>query len=310
MKISNESKVGIFTAVSITILILGYNYLRGRDLFTSTNTYYAVFNTVDGLIASNPVLINGYRIGQVKHVELLTDDSLKLLVEIEVISSIDVPANSTIKVYSSDLFGSKAVELVLGDDPKLAQNRDTLIPYMEPGFVDNLNQITEPLRDKVKSILEGLDSTFNGESGAALREAMEKLPTTMSSLNGTLASVQNTMDTKVATLLDHAISIERMILDNEATIKRTFTKIETFSDTLNALHLQETMSRANDVLASLDTTLTNINNGKGTLGQLAQNQSLYDEMEKVSKDLDALLKDLKEHPGRYVRISVFGKKDK
>lgn len=310
MKISNESKVGIFTAVSITILILGYNYLRGRDLFTSTTTYYAVFNTVDGLIASNPVLINGYRIGQVKHVELLTDDSLKLLVEIEVISSIDVPVNSTIKVYSSDLFGSKAVELVLGDDPKMAQNRDTLIPYMEPGFVDNLNQITEPLRDKVKSILEGLDSTFNGESGAALREAMEKLPTTMSSLNGTLASVQNTMDTKVATLLDHAISIERMILDNEATIKRTFTKIETFSDTLNALHLQETMSRANDVLASLDTTLTNINNGKGTLGQLAQNQSLYDEMEKVSKDLDALLKDLKEHPGRYVRISVFGKKDK
>lgn len=310
MKISNESKVGIFTAVSITILILGYNYLRGRDLFTSTNTYYAVFNTVDGLIASNPVLINGYRIGQVKHVELLTDDSLKLLVEIEVISSIDVPANSTIKVYSSDFFGSKAVELILGNDPKLAENRDTLIPYMEPGFVDNLNQITEPLRDKVKSILEGLDSTFNGESGAALREAMEKLPTTMSSLNGTLASVQHTMDTKVATLLDHAISIERMILDNEATIKRTFTKIETFSDTLNALHLQETMSRANDVLASLDTTLTNINKGKGTLGQLATNQSLYDEMEKVSKDLDALLKDLKEHPGRYVRISVFGKKDK
>ncbi|HCS18972.1 MAG TPA: hypothetical protein DIW47_00160 [Bacteroidetes bacterium] len=310
MKISNESKVGIFTALSITILILGYNYLKGRDLFTKTNTYYAVFKTVDGLIASNPVLINGYRIGQVKRVELLTDDSLKLMVEIEVQSSIEVPINSTIKVYSSDLFGSKAVELVLGNDPKIAQNRDTLIPYMEPGFVDNLNQITEPLRDKVKSILEGLDSTFNGESGAALREAMEKLPTTMNSLNGTLNSVQHTMDTKVATLLDHAISIERMILDNEATIKRTFTKIETFTDTLNALHLQETMTRANAVLASLDTTLTNINNGKGTLGQLATNKSLYDEMEKVSKDLDALLKDLKEHPGRYVRISVFGKKDK
>lgn len=310
MKISNESKVGIFAAFSITILILGYNYLKGRDLFTSTNTYYAVFNTVDGLIVSNPVLINGYRIGQVSKVKLLTNDSLKLLVEIEVQSSINVPVNSTIKVYSSDLFGTKSVELLLGDDARIAQNKDTLTPYMEPGFVDNLNKITEPLRDKVKNILEGLDSTFNGESGAALRAAMEKLPTTMNSLNGTLNSVQHTMNTKVATLLDHAISIERMILDNEATIKRTFSKIETFTDTLNALHLQETMTRANDVLASLDTTLTNINKGKGTLGQLATNQSLYDEMEKVSKDLDALLKDLKEHPGRYVRISVFGKKDK
>jgi len=310
MKISNESKVGIFAAISITILILGYNYLKGRDLFTRTRTYYAVFNTVDGLIASNPVLINGYRIGQVSSVKLLTNDSLKLLVEIEVQSTIEVPMNSTIKVFSSDFFGSKSVELVLGDDPRHAQNKDTLLPFMEPGFTDNLNQITAPLREKVKSILEGLDSTFNGESGAALRAAMEKLPKTIDHLNGTMVSVQNTVDTKVADLLDHAIGIERMILDNEVVIKGALTNLKTFTDTLNALQLQNTMDRANSVLASLDTTLNNINQGKGTLGQLAQNRELYDQMDNVSKDLDALLKDLKEHPGRYVRFSVFGKKEK
>jgi len=310
MKISNESKVGIFAAISITVLILGYNYLKGRDLFTRTKTYYAVFNSVDGLIASNPVLINGYRIGQVSKVELLSRDSLKLLVEIEVKSEINVPMNSTIKVFSSDFFGSKSVELLLGDDPRYAANKDTLNPFMEPGFTDNLNQITAPLREKVKSILEGLDSTFNGESGAALRAAMEKLPATMNQLNETLASVETTIDTKVAELLDNAIRIERMILDNDKAIKGTMSNLKSFSDTLNALQLQNTMKRANNVLLSLDTTLNNINQGKGTLGQLAQNQSLYDEMEKVSKDLDALLKDLKEHPGRYVRISVFGKKEK
>src|SRR5690606_15667037 len=138
-----------------------------------TRTYYAVFNSIDGLVPSNPVMINGYRIGQVSNVELLPKDSLKLLVEIEVKSKIDVPVNSTIKVFS-DLLGSKSVELVLGDDPRLAENRDTLRAFMEPGFADNLNQITAPLREKVKSILEGLDSTFNGPSGVALREAMEK----------------------------------------------------------------------------------------------------------------------------------------
>lgn len=309
MKISNESKVGIFAAVSITILILGYNYLRGRDVFTSTRTYYAVFSSVDGLMTSNPVQISGYRIGQVSNITLVPEDSFKVIVEIEIQSDVSVPVNSTLKV-KSDVLGVKTVELVLGNSSQLAENRDTIFAYMEPGLADNLNKIMAPLRDKVESILEGLDSTFNGKSGAALREAMEKLPATMTSLHGTLASVQNTMDTKVAALLDHAISIERMILDNETTIKRTFTKIETFADTLNALHLQETMLRANNVLTSLDTTLTNINNGQGTLGQLATNRGLYDEMEKVSKDLDALLKDLKEHPGRYVRISVFGKKDK
>ncbi len=310
MKISNESKVGIFAAISITILILGYNYLKGRDLFTRTKTYYAVFNTVDGLIASNPVLINGYRIGQVSNVALMTDDSLKLLVEIEVQSNINVPLNSTIKVFSSDFFGSKSVELVLGDEPRLAQNKDTLNPFMEPGFTDNLNQITAPLREKVKSILEGLDSTFNGESGAALRAAMERLPITIDHLNSTMVSIENTVDTKVADLLDHAIQIERMVLQNEGVIKQTLGNLKTFTDTLNALELQNTMQRANAVLSSLDTTLNNINQGKGTLGQLAQNRELYDQMENVSRDLDALLKDLKEHPGRYVRFSVFGKKEK
>lgn len=181
---------------------------------------------------------------------------------------------------------------------------------MEPGFVDNLNQITAPLREKVKSILEGLDSTFNGESGAALRAAMERLPKTIDHLNGTMVSIQNTVDTKVVDLLDHAVKIEKMVLDNEAVIKNTLSNLKTFTDTLNALELQNTMQRANAVLASLDTTLNNINQGKGTLGQLAQNRELYDQMENVSKDLDALLKDLKEHPGRYVRFSVFGKKEK
>ncbi len=310
MKISNESKVGIFAAIAITILILGYNYMRGRDLFSSTRTYYAVFNSVDGLIASNPVLIHGYRIGQVRDVKLLTGDSLRLLVRIEVTGDVEVPKNSVIKVFSSDFFGSKAVELVLGDSPEMAQNRDTLNHFMEPGLVENLNKITAPLREKVKSILNGLDSAFNDENQKALAEAMEKLPRTMTTLNQTLHSVQNTVDGKLNVLLQKAIEIEQMILANEAEIKNTFTNLSNFSDTLAAIRLQYTMDRANSVLEALDTTLNNINNGTGTLGQLAQNRELYDEMNRVSKDLDALLKDLKAHPKRYVHFSIFGKKEK
>ncbi|MDX5321189.1 MAG: MlaD family protein [Bacteroidota bacterium] len=310
MKISNESKVGIFAAISITILILGYNYMKGRDLFTSTRTYYAVFESVNGLVVSNPVIINGYRIGQVSDVVLRTEGDMNLLVEIEVKSKIDVPKNSTIKVISSDFFGSKAIELVLGDATEMAQNRDTLNGFMEPDLAENLKQITAPLREKVSSILEGLDSTFNGESGAALREAMEELPKTITTLNGTLTSVKTSLDSRVTELLDNAIRIERMVLDNEAVIKSTLSNLESFTDTLNALQLQHVMDQANAVLTSLDTTLQNINSGKGTLGQLAQNRSLYDEMERVSKDLDALLVELKAHPKRFVHFSIFGRKDK
>ncbi|MBI1221640.1 MAG: MCE family protein [Bacteroidetes bacterium] len=310
MKISNESKVGIFAAIAITIMILGYNYMKGRDLFTRTRTFYAVFETVDGLVASNPVMINGYRIGQVSEVKLLTKENLRLLVEIEINSTIDVPENSKIKVYSSDVFGSKAVELVLGDAPKLANNRDTLVSWMEPDLAENLKMITAPLREKVSSILEGLDSTFNGESGRALRLTMEKLPKTINNINTSLSTVNETIETRVAAILDKAIGIEEMILENKEVIHTTLSGLRSFSDSLNALDLQNTMIRANQVLSSLDTVLTNINQGKGTLGQLAQNESLYTEMDKVSKDLDALLVELKAHPKRFVHFSIFGKKDK
>lgn len=310
MKISNESKVGIFAAISITILILGYNFLKGRDLFTSTNTYYAVFSQVDGLMVSSPVVVNGYRIGQVRSVDPMPHDSMKLLVAIEVRRKIPVPVNSTIKLASAGFMGEKKIELVLGNDTRLAENRDTLSAYLEPGLAENLNKITEPLREKVSSILAGLDSTFNGESGAALREAMEKLPATMTSINSTLVSVNQTVDKRLAELLDNAIAIEKMILANEADIRSAVTNLKTFSDTLAALDMKATMERANKALTELDIMLTNINEGKGTLGQLAQNDALYNELKNVSTDLDALLKDLKENPGRYVRVSVFGgKKD-
>lgn len=310
MKISNESKVGILAALSITLMILGYNYMKGRDLFTSTKTYYAVFEKVDGLVASNPVMINGYRIGQVTNVEMLHDDSLKLLVEIEVQSKIRVPKNSTIKVYSSDLFGGKSIELVLGNSPEEAQNKDVLIPYMEPGLVDNLNQITLPLREKVTNILSGLDSTLNGPSGLALREAMETLPGTMNQLNATLVSVQKTMDVRVAELLQHANKIASTIEKNSGEIDRVIKNMASISDTLAALELQATLMRANSAVGELNTFLNNINEGKGTLGQLAQNEALYNEMKNVSHDLDELLKDMKARPKRYVHFSIFGKKDK
>lgn len=309
MKISNESKVGIFAAVAITIMILGYNYLKGRDLFTRTRTYYAVFESVNGLVASNPVVINGYRIGQVSEVKLLTDEDLKILVEIEVNNDIAIPDNSMLKV-KSELLGGTSIELVLGDAPKLADNRDTLSALLEPNLTENLRVITDPLREKVSSILMGLDSTFNGKSGDALREAMTKLPATMNHLNASLQSVQNTVDGRVAELLEKAVAIENMVLENKTTIDATLSNLENFTDTLNALQLQNTMARANNVLMSLDTVLSNINEGKGTLGQLAQNRALYDQMDSVSKNLDALLIELKEHPKRFVHFSIFGKKDK
>lgn len=311
MKISNESKVGIFTAITITILILGYNFLKGRDLFTKTNMYYAEFAKVDGLVPSNPVLISGYRIGQVAEVKpFFVNDSIRFRVEIEVQRSIGVPVNSTIKIFSSDFFGAKAIELVRGNSAEIAENKSELNAYMEPGFVDNLNQITLPLREKVSSILEGMDSTFNGPEGEALKKAMRELPATMVSLKNTLNSVEQTVSGRINQLLADATSISSNLKNNNEKINSIISNMETFTDTLVALQLKQTLVKAESALDELYTALDNINNGNGSLGKLAQDEQLYNNLRDASADLDILLKDLKENPKRYVNFSVFGRKEK
>lgn len=304
MNLSNESKVGIFAAVGIAVFIIGYNYMKGKDLFSSTNSYYAVFETVDGLVASNPVMINGHRIGQVREVKLQKGEGYSLMVKIDVTGDIEVPKNSTIKVYSADFFGSKAVELVLGDENEMANDGDTLQAFLEPGLTENLNSITAPLREKIASILSGLDSTFNGPSGAALREAMAQLPGTIDNIDGTISTIKHTTEYRIAALLDNAVAIEKMILENEDNLRSAISNLNTFSDTLKALEIQQTIQRANQVLESLDVTIQNINEGKGTLGQLATNRSLYDSVEKVSVDLDKLIQNINAKP---LRFFLFGK---
>jgi phospholipid/cholesterol/gamma-HCH transport system substrate-binding protein len=310
MKISNESKVGIFTALSITVLILGYNYLKGRDLFTRTKTFHAVFSNVDGLVTSNPVMINGYRIGQVTDIEMMNQDSLRFLVSIEVQNKIPVPDNSVIKIYSADFFGGKAIELVIGDSRKMAENRSYLQHHIEPGFTDNLNQITLPLREKVKSILENLDSMLGGESGAAFRETVQKLPAAVDNLNSTLSQVDHLVATRLASIFEHTDKITSNLASNSSQINRIIDNISLVSDSLAAMNLKETVNSANKVIGDLGKVVQDIHDGKGTLGQLAQNEQLYTELRNASTSLDELLKDLKANPKRYVRISVFGGKNK
>ncbi len=311
MKISNESKVGIFTAIALTILILGYNFLKGRDLFTRTNTYYAEFSKVDGLVPSNPVLISGYRIGQVTSVNPIMDgDSIRFRVAIEVQRSMEIPVNSVIKIYSADLFGSKAIEMLRGNSTEMAENHAQLEGYMEPGLVENLSKITLPLREKVEHILSGLDSTMNGPEGEALKSSMRQLPVTMARLNGTLASLESTMNGRVQDIINNANKIVQNLADNSGNIDAAIANFKAFSDTLSAVQLQAVVNNATSALAQLNETLTNINDGKGSLGKLAQDEALYNKLRDASASLDALLKDLKEHPKRYVNFSIFGKKDK
>lgn len=161
MKISKETKVGILVAIAITILAVGYNFMKGKDVFTTTNEYFGVYNQIEGLFKSNPVLINGYKVGSVSSVEM-NKETLELTVGIAISEDIKIPKNSIMKIVNNDMIGSKAIEIIFGDSKEIAQNGDFFTSEQDKGIAQAVSGVLSPLSERVNSVLGSMDTAISG----------------------------------------------------------------------------------------------------------------------------------------------------
>jgi phospholipid/cholesterol/gamma-HCH transport system substrate-binding protein len=302
MKISNETKVGVLAAISIVILVLGYNFLKGENLFTRYNQFYGVYRDVDGLLVNNPVLIHGYKVGHVSEVNF-NNETLALYVGIKVDNTVKVPENTIMKIINSDLIGSKAVELLIGDAPILARSGDTLVSEKDPGMAKSISNILSPLNDKVSSVLGGLDSAL-GEG---------QLNRTMNDLSVALKAFRRTADEATKTLHGKGPKLDAILTNVEVTtrdlketgpkLNETIEQLQLASEKIAELELKQTINKIEETATELQTLIKAINQGEGSLGQLATNRELYDNINKASLQLETLLKDIEQHPRRYTGIT-------
>lgn len=313
LKVSNETKVGALAAIAITMLVLGYNFLKGKDLFTRTNNYYAIYDRSGGIVSSNPVTINDYKVGQVTKVSLLPEDSMKVRVDIEVIGNVKVGRGSIARIYSSDLFGSKAVELVLSEETAEQEEGSRLKSELEPSLVNTISTIASPLKVKVESILTSLDSVFGGESDQKLKMTIDNIEYITANFRSTSENLDKMVakqSQKLDEIFSNVYSITENLKKNNENISVAIANFRKISDTLAASNIAGVVRQAEDALKQVADITEKINKGEGSLGMLVNNDELYNNLKKSSESLDALLKDLKEHPKRYVHFSIFGRKEK
>lgn len=302
IKISNETKVGVLAAISIVILILGYNFLKGENLFTRYQIFYGVFKDVDGLLVNNPVVIHGYKVGHVSEVEF-NNQTLELYVEIKVDNTVKVPENSIIKIINKDMIGTKAVELIIGDAPLLAKNGDTLVSQKDPAMAKAISNILTPLNDKVSSVLNSLDSATNA---GQLNQTIADLSATLRSFKRTSDELTTTLEGKGPQLRSILANVQSSTEDLKKTtpkLEETITKLNTASGKIAELDLASSVKKINETAEELNTLIEGINKGQGSLGQLAINKELYDNLNKASVQLDVLLKDIEKNPRRYTGIT-------
>lgn len=314
MKISNETKIGALTVISVAVLILGYSFLKGNDVFSNENKFYATYNSVDGLSVSKPVLVNGFPIGRVSHMTLQADG--RTLVEFKIEPKYEIPKNTLAKLEGTDLLGSKAIVFELGDSKVMAEDKDTLRAYIKGGIAESLQPVqkkAELIIGKMDSILSSVNNIMNPRFQKNVDRSFNSIANTLQSLEGTSKKVDNLVGVQsvhINNILANVESISGNLKNNSVYLTRTMANFNKVSDDIAASNIKQTLENANKAVADLQATIAKVNNGQGSLGLLLNDDKMYNNLKDASANLNQLLIDLKANPKRYVHFSVFGGKAK
>ncbi|MFT6204059.1 MAG: phospholipid/cholesterol/gamma-HCH transport system substrate-binding protein [Spirosomataceae bacterium] len=310
MKFSKEAKVGLLGVVTLTIFYLGFNFLKGLDIFSSNDEYYTYYSDVQGLQVSNPVTYNGVTVGRVMKI-LPQQAENRVMVTMLISKDIELTENTVAVLADISLLGSKAIKIVIREGKIVADNYE-LKGELEDGLLDSATEQISPTLAKVDSVLINLNEVIKqfSNTGNAMKVLMASATQTSNGVNEVVARNSKNLSMITANAAVLTSNLNRLTIDLDKQIKPILAKASTFTDSLNAMQLGRTVNTLNTSVASLQTILRDINNGEGTLGKLTQDEALYRNLNNTASDLDALISDLKANPKRYVHFSVFGGKDR
>ena len=304
MKYAREIKVGLLATTCLFLLFFGFNFLKGVNIFSPTNSYHGVYYNLHGLEEQAAVSIRGHKVGQVDAIRYdFTKDSA-FTVDISIHTDIDLPQGTRMALVADGLLGGMAIELILPErDENAVQPSDFIahgayIPTMYvPGLMES---VQGELIAKIASAVQNIDSLVAQVKiqleGDHLKASLANVDRISTDLTGVSAELKRLMATRVPSIVNNAdtavANFNIIVADlKDANLKATVARVDTAVNGVNAL-------------------LADVRSGEGTLGQLMYNKSLYNHIDAAVLSADSLLTDLKAHPKRYVHFSVFGKKDK
>lgn len=323
MKYSKEIKTALVAIATIFAFVWGYNFLKGNDIFSKQRVFYTIFDDAGGLNTSAPIMANGYKVGLVKSIYFEPEGRRKLIVEIMLTAdNFDIPKGTSARLVS-DLFGTTSINLILGEEEGHYAMGDTLPSEMEVGLTEELTNVSKsliPLKVKAENLIESLDSLVldirdalgKGERASSVNRALADLAVTMENLKHATGKIDVLVSEEgdLGRILTDVEAFTSVLDKNKGEIDRLVGNLASFSDSLAASELTSTINNANRTFAELADAMEKINNGEGTVGKLLKDDSVYNNLNAATDNLDKLFIDIKERPSRYVHVSLFGKKNK
>ena len=306
MTLTREIKTALLVISAILLFIWGYSFLQGKDLFTNYKTFYVEYDNVEGLASSTPVTLNGLIIGKVSSITL-DENTGKLLVELQLKTDFPISKSSVATIYEPGFIGGKQIAIYPNfSDKTLAVDGQKLQGVTKLGLTASLGEKLEPLQSKIEKLMLNADNLISGLNNVLDKKGQENLKISLSELSKSIIEFHKASSSLNTILDDNKVQIKGVV-SNFNKVSNDFSKI---SDSLNKADLGKTAKILQKTLADVDDIMANLQGGKGTMGKMLNDEVLYNNLGKTTKELELLLQDVRRYPTRYINVSLFGKKNK
>lgn len=312
MRFSKEAKIGLLVTIALLVFFAGFYFLKGANLFSGENEFYAYYDNVQGLQTSSSVQVKGLSVGRVSKIELI--DSEKVKVTIAVNKSVEVPVGTSAELASSDLLGTKIVKLNLGMGTEMLEDGATMPASIESGVIDNLSVEISPLIKDLRQVLTTLDTVLVGVSGVLNENTANSLANTITSLDMTMKNFSelsgklNRESDELTAVIRNANSISANLAKNNESISNIIKNAEQTTNQLSNAPIEQTVNDLQSAANQLEGIMQKINNNEGSLGLMVNDKELYNNLSGSLQTLNELMADINAHPWRYINVTIFGKK--
>lgn len=303
MRYSKEFKIGFFV---VTVLVASFfliNYLRGEDIFNREIEVSSRYSEVDGLVASAPVFIKGYKAGKVSEV-IYDSETADFEVICSIMKEFRIPEDSRMTIYGIDIMGGKGIRIDLGTSSKYIEDGGSLQPYSEPALIDGLASGVGPIIEKLGNTLDSLNVTVAAVNSLLSENNRAGISRTLAHLERTMASVGNVADT-----VEGKSKELEQFMESLSSLSARFVTIAEKADTVmtDVASISSGLSESDikGVVTSFKALLDNMNDPDGTIGKLFVDNSVYDSVDELLKDIDSLIRQIEENPKKYIKISIF-----
>jgi phospholipid/cholesterol/gamma-HCH transport system substrate-binding protein len=295
---SKELKVGLFSAMALIMLYYGFDFLKGRDFFDSTNKYYAIYENVDELTKSSQVLVNGFAVGRVSNIRIMQERQNKVLVELEIDSEIKL-GDSTRAILNSDFLGTKSIVLDIGKVVVPLEPKDTIIAELPIGVLDQLTASAAPVADNLQTTLRKLNTVLDNlaNNSQALDSIFHNFQKTPILLNNTIGKQSANVDSLTMALRKTSEHLNETMLAFRPVIKN----MQVFTDSLKRIEMNQTLVKTQKAVEDFSAIVKKLGDGDNTASKLLTEDSLYVNLNKLLVSVDSLARHFDSNPRDFLK---------